>query len=119
MTGAALLWLGVGVLATLAIVVGLRVAWFVDPESFEAQNAAFVAGTQDGLVQFGYVGQRTADVATGISIEDVRWLCRYLVRLTDIQLRAALDASGASADETERFTRAIRQRIDRLVGVAR
>ena len=86
-----------------------------DPEGFEAQNAAFVTGTEGGLVQFGYVGQRTADVATGISIEDVRWLCRYLTRLTDVQLRAALDASGASADETERFTQAIRQRINQLV----
>ena len=86
-----------------------------DPEGFAAQNAAFVTGTQDGLVHFGYVGQRTADVATGISIEDVRWLCRYLARLTDVQLRAALDASGASADETERFTQAIRQRINQLV----
>ena len=54
-------------------------------------------------------------VATGISIEDVRWLCRYLTRLTDVQLRAALDASGASAGETERFTQAIRQRINQLV----
>lgn len=86
-----------------------------DPEGFEAQNPAFVTGTQAGLVQFGYVGQRTADVATGISIEDVRWLCRCLGRLTDVQLRAALGASGASPDETERFTRAIRDRIDQLV----
>ena len=89
-----------------------------DPEGFAAQNAAFVTGRQGGLVQFGYVGQRTADVATGISIEDVRWLCRYLARLTDVQLRAALDASGASADEAERFTRAIRERIDQLVQAA-
>jgi hypothetical protein len=87
-----------------------------DPEGFEAQNAAFVIGTEGEMVRFGYVGQRTADVATGISIEDVRWLCRYLGRLTDAQLRAALDASGAPPDETERFTRAIRGRIDRLVG---
>jgi hypothetical protein len=88
-----------------------------DPAGFEAQNAEFVTGTQGGIVQFGYVGQRTADVATGISVEDVRWLCRYLARLTDVQLRAALDASGASADETERFTQAIRQRINQLVRV--
>ena len=86
-----------------------------DPEGFEAQNPEFVIGTEGETVRFGYVGQRTADIATGISIEDVRWLCRYLARLTDAQLRAALDASGASPDETERFTRAIRGRIQMLV----
>jgi hypothetical protein len=86
-----------------------------DPEGFEAQNAAFVTGTQGGFVQFGYVGQRTADVAAGIPIEDVRWLCRYLGRITDAQLRDALLASGASGEETERFARAIRGRIGMLL----
>ena len=87
-----------------------------DPEGFEAQNAEFVIGTEGEMVRFGYVGQRTADVAPGISIEDVRWLCRYLARLTDAQLRAALDASGATPEEAERFTQAIRNRINQLVG---
>jgi hypothetical protein len=89
-----------------------------DPGGFEAQNAEFVIGTEGEMVRFGYVGQRTADVATGISIEDVRWLCRYLGRVTDAQLRAALDASGASDEETERFTQAIRGRISQLVRAA-
>ena len=87
-----------------------------DPEGFEAQNAEFVIGTEGEMVRFGYVGQRTADVAAGISIEDVRWLCRYLARLTDAQLRAALDASGATPEEAGRFTHAIRNRIEQLVG---
>ena len=86
-----------------------------DPEGFEAQNAAFVTGTRGGIVQFGYVGQRTADVAAGISVEDVRWLCRYLGRITDAQLHAALTASGASPEETVRFTRAIRGRVQMLL----
>jgi hypothetical protein len=86
-----------------------------DPAGFEAQNAEFVIGTDGEMVRFGYVGQRTADVAAGISIEDVRWLCRSLARLTDAQLRAALDASGATPEEAERFTHAIRNRINQLV----
>jgi hypothetical protein len=89
-----------------------------DAEGFEAQNAEFVIGTEGELVRFGYVGQRTSDIATGISIEDVRWLCRYLGRLTDAQLRAALDASGATPEEAGRFTQAMRNRIYQLVRAA-
>jgi hypothetical protein len=85
-----------------------------DPEGFEAQNAEFVKGTNGGLVQFGYVGQRTADVAANIPVEDVRWLCRFLGRITDAQLREALAASGASPDDADRFTRALRGRIEAL-----
>ena len=89
-----------------------------DPEGFAAQTPEFVAGVDEGMVRFGYVGQRTADVAIGISVEDVRWLCRYLGRITDAQLRAALEASGANRDETEHFVGAIRDRINQLIRAA-
>jgi hypothetical protein len=85
-----------------------------DPEGFEAQTPQFVTGVSDGFVQFGYIGQRTADVALGITPSDVRWLLQYLGAITDTQLREALDASGASPDERDRFTRAIRDRIGQL-----
>jgi hypothetical protein len=89
-----------------------------DPDGFAAQTPEFVAGVDEKMVRFGYIGQRTADVAIGISVEDVRWLCRYLGRITDTQLRSALDASGATPEETERFTRSIRERINQLVKAA-
>jgi hypothetical protein len=63
--------------------------------------------------RFGYIGQRWADVAIGITLEDIRWLCRYLGRIRDSQLRAALAASGAN-DEAARFTRTIREGISQL-----
>ena len=85
-----------------------------DPDGFEAQNSEFVTGVGEGMVRFGYVGQRTTDVATGITVDDVRWLCRYLGRITDGQLMTALGASGASNEEAVRFTRAIRDRIGQL-----
>jgi hypothetical protein len=44
----------------------------------------------------------------------VRWLSRYLARITDDQLRAGLRASGATDEETDCFTRAIRERIKQL-----
>jgi hypothetical protein len=88
-----------------------------DPVGFEAQTAEFVTGVDAGIVRFGYVGQRTADVAEGISVDDVRWLCGYLGRVTDAQLRDALLASGATAEEAEGFGRAIRARIAQLMNV--
>jgi hypothetical protein len=85
-----------------------------DPQGFEAQTPEFVTAVDEGAVRFGYAGQRTPDVAAGITVENVRWLYRYLGRLTDGQMREALDASGATAEEADRFTRALRNRITQL-----
>ena len=85
-----------------------------DPEGFEAQTPEFVTTVEEGLVRFGYVGQRTEDVATGISVDDVRWLCRSVGKLTDPQLADGLRASGASDEETARFSAALRNRIEQL-----
>lgn len=85
-----------------------------DPVGFEAQTPEFVVAVDEDAVRFGYVGQRTADVAVGITVNDVEWLYRYLGRVTDAQLGAALDASGASAEEKDTFTRALRARIVQL-----
>ena len=89
-----------------------RARW--DLEGFEAQTPQFVAGVQDGFVQFGYSGQRTADVAQGIRVSDVEWLHRYLGAITSEQLHEALAASGADKDDKERFARALRERIAQL-----
>ena len=89
-----------------------------DPAGFAAQDPDFVTGVEGGMVRFGYVGQRTADVSAGISVQDVRWLCKYLGRITDEQLRDAFTASGASEQETVSFSRSIRNRIVRLETVA-
>jgi hypothetical protein len=88
-----------------------------DPAGFEAQTPEFVLGLDGDTVRFGYVGQRTADVAAGIGVEDLRWLSRYLGRITDAQLRDALVASGATEDDVARFSRALRNRIEQLARV--
>jgi len=85
-----------------------------DPEGFEAQTAQFVTSSDEGIVNFGYAGQRTEDVAAGISLDDTRWLCRTLCRLEDAQIAEGLRASGASDEEAWRFTAAIRNRIRQL-----
>jgi hypothetical protein len=87
-----------------------------DADGFAAQTPHFITAVDghDGVVTFGYTGQRTADVAAGITVEDVRWLYRRLSRISDAQLRDALTASGANDEEIERFTPALRDRIDQL-----
>jgi hypothetical protein len=85
-----------------------------DSEGYAAQTPQFVTRADDGSLRWGYVGQRTDDATEGITIADARWLYRYLSRITDDQLRAGLRASGATAEETERFTRALRERIEQL-----
>src|SRR5262245_51012083 len=89
-----------------------------DPGGFAAQTPHFVTGVAKGFVQFGYTGQRTGDARADICVEDVAWLCRYLARITDAQLRAALEAAGATADETSAFAASLRTRIGQLVTVA-
>ena len=85
-----------------------------DPAGFEEQTDQFVMSVEEGIVKFGYAGQRTEDVAAGITTEDVAWLCRYLTRLENAQLTDALRASGASSEEAGRFSASIRRRIDQL-----
>ena len=85
-----------------------------DPEGFEVQTAEFVTSSEERIVKFGYAGQRTEDVAVGISVEDARWLCRPLCRVTDAQIAEGLEASGANEEERSRFTAALRERIRQL-----
>ena len=78
-----------------------------------------MTGSDGDAVRFGYVGQRTADVAAGISIDDVRWLCGSLGRITDVQLRDALKASGATPMDAELNSRRLSAyRINQLLRVA-
>jgi hypothetical protein len=85
-----------------------------DPEGFAAQTPQFVTGVENGMVLFGYVGQRTADMSGGIRVEDLRWLCRYLGCVTDAQLRDALRASGGSKEDEDSFAASLRERIEQI-----
>ena len=89
-----------------------RTKW--DCRGFAAQTLDFLTHADDGTLRWGYVGQRTDDAREGITEADARWLYRYLSRITDAQLRAALRSSGATDEETDCFTRALRERIEQL-----
>jgi hypothetical protein len=93
-----------------------RTKW--DCEGFAAQNADFVRGVAGGAVSWGFTGQRTDEATEGIEVGHVRWLLRYLGRVTDAQLREGLLASGATPAEADCFTGALRARIEQLARVA-
>ena len=85
-----------------------------DCAGYAAQTPQFVKGVTNGLVQWGFIGQRTFVARGGISIEDVKWLYQYVGRITDEQLSDGLSASGATAEEIACFTKALRQRLNVL-----
>lgn len=88
-----------------------------DCRGFHSQSKDFVKGVKGGLVEFGYSGQHTETFKNDIRASDVQWLMRYLGRITDKQLRAGLQASGATAEEAECFAQALRDRINQLSAV--
>ncbi len=85
-----------------------------DCDGYAKQNREFITSARNGTVEFGYKGQRTDDIRQNIRISDVKWLIQYLGRISDEQLRAALQASGADAKELDCFTRAVRERLEQL-----
>lgn len=95
----------------------LRTKW--DSKGFAAQTPDFVKGLKNGEVQWGYAGTHGADISKGIHVSDVQWLLQYLGRITDAQIRRGLAASGATAEDVDVFSRAIRDRIQQLQMVAR
>jgi len=84
-----------------------------DAEGFEAQTPGFVAGIRDGVVDFGYQGQRS-EIGRGIPVTHVRWFYRKVRRITEPALRTGLLASGATGEEAARFARALMVRIEAL-----
>ena len=89
-----------------------------DCDGFSDQTRKFIKGVENGRVRFDYSAKRDGDLSDDISVSDVQWLMQYLGKITDAQLRAGLTASGATPDETECFTRSLRDRIEQLRQVA-
>jgi hypothetical protein len=85
-----------------------------DCKGYTKQTPDFVKGVRGDYFVWGYEGQHTRDFADDIRISDMRWLIRYLGRITDEQLRDGLRASGANAGEIDCFARSVRERIDQI-----
>jgi len=85
-----------------------------DCKGFKSQTRDFVKGVRGDFLQFGYSGQHTDDFKSDIRVSDVKWLLQYLGRITDAQIRAGLQSSGATPEEVECFTQSLRERINLL-----
>jgi hypothetical protein len=85
-----------------------------DCEGYAGQSSDFIKAVDGREVKFGFTGQHDGDFKDGITTRDVRWVMRYLGRITDAQIRAGLGASGADAHEQQCFGTAIRQRLNQL-----
>ena len=96
--------------------VATRDKW--DAKGFASQTPDFVKGVHNGLVDFGYQGQRTRDQVDNIRVSDVQWVLKYLGAITDDQIRKGLAASGATPQEMDTFAAALRDRIEQLKRVA-
>jgi hypothetical protein len=90
-----------------------------DCRGFHSQTKDFVKGIKGDQVEFGYTGQHSDSFKVGIRASDVQWVTQYLARITDNQLREGLQASGATGEEVECFTKSLRDRINQLKNVAR
>lgn len=90
-----------------------------DCSGFSSQTKKFVTGRDGRFVKFGYDGKHEHDMIDDIRITDVKWLLGYIGRITDAQIRAGLDASGATREEVDCFAMALRERINQLRNVAR
>lgn len=96
--------------------VAKRSKW--DCKGYRSEDKEFVKGVDGNTVRFGYEGKLTGDVAKGITVDNVRWLMQYLGKISDEQLRGALEASGANSEAVGCFVPAIRERIEALRAVA-
>jgi hypothetical protein len=88
-----------------------------DCTKYAADTPHLVQEIDNGFVVFKYGGEFSQEVLQGIRVEDVQWLMQRLGRLSDAQIRAALEASGADANETACFAPAVRTRLDLLARV--
>src|SRR3954447_1806385 len=90
-----------------------------DVVDYHRQTPQFIDKVKrTGEIDWGYRGTHTDRMTDGIRVSDVRWLLRYLGRLNDQQIRAALRASGATDAETHFYTTALRARIRQLQAIA-
>jgi hypothetical protein len=89
-----------------------------DWEGYRLETRNFVRLGSDGRLRWRYKGRHGDDITAGVGIEDVRWILRYLSRISDEDLKTGLAASGASEPVAREYARLIRQRIVQMQNVA-
>ena len=88
-----------------------------DPEDFA--KSTFIHGLEDdGTIDFAYKG-KAKDLFKDISRDDARWIANLLIRLSDRQIADAFRAANYTRFEQRQMARAVRNRINSLVGHVR
>jgi len=89
-----------------------------DWEGYRLETPHFVSVSSDGRLHWRFKGKHARDITEAIDLEDVRWLLRYLSRISDEDLVTGLTASGASEPVAREYARLMRERIGQLEHVA-
>jgi hypothetical protein len=89
-----------------------------DCNGFTKETSKFVVLTDSGSLRWGFRGKKEEDITSDITVDDVRWLLKYLGKVTDKQLTDGLAASGAEPENVDCFARALRMRIEQLQRLA-
>jgi hypothetical protein len=77
-------------------------------EDFEVQG--WVKGAEDGMIDFDYRGLDPALVGS-VTVDDLRWTCELLSRLTEPQWHDAFRAGGYDEAQRGRYVRRIQEKI--------
>ena len=85
-----------------------------DWEGYRLETPNFVRLSSDGNLRWRYKGRHGEDITAGVTLDDVRWILPYLVRISDDSLIIGFSASGASERVAREYTRLIRERINQL-----
>lgn len=88
-----------------------------DCKLYAKDSDTFVQEVENGFVILNYAGKEQHTVMEGIRVEDAKRLGDRLNKLTDRQLRSALEASGATPDEVACYLPAFRKRVTQLVAL--
>jgi len=87
-----------------------------NPSDFE--KATFVELVKGDKIAFHYAG-KNKKLFADITLADVKWVSAWLGRLSDEQIKDAFRAANYSPEEVEGLARAMRERINSLVNIAK
>jgi hypothetical protein len=74
------------------------------------EKEPFITGVKEGRVLFGFRG-RHQELLERIRVEDVRWMCERLQKVTDRQWHDAFRAGNYTEEITARYVARIRQKM--------
>ncbi len=82
-------------------------------EQYAAQSPRLLLGIDGRHARWGIEGF-AEPISDGLTVGDIQWLLARLGKITGPQLRAGLQAAGATREEGACYARAIGDRIERL-----